>query len=49
MIMLCEDNPTVRVNTEEATESTVADGHIELVAGVNGLYGIMYYDGNDAE
>lgn len=43
------NNPTVRVNTEEATESTVADGHIELVAGVNGLYGIMYYDGNDAE
>lgn len=43
------NNPTVRVNTEEANESTIADGHIELVAGVNGLYGIMYYDGNDAE
>ena len=43
------NNPTVRVNAEVADENTIADGHIELVAGINGLYGVMYYDGDDAE
>ena len=43
------NNPQVSLSVETATEDTVADGHIELIKGVNGLYGVMYYDGDDAE
>ena len=34
---------------ETATEETVAAGHIELQKGENGLFGVMYYDGDDVE
>ena len=43
------NNPVVSLNVEESTEETVAGGHIELVKGNNGVYGVMYYDGNDME
>jgi predicted nucleic acid-binding Zn-ribbon protein len=41
--------PKISLNVEAVTETTVADGHIELVKGENGLYGVMYYDGDDVE
>lgn len=43
------NNPKVRVNTEVSDMNTIENGHIELVAGTKGLYGVMYYDGDDAE
>jgi len=43
------NNPKVSVKVETATDETVAAGHIELVKGSEGLYGFMYYDGDDAE
>ena len=43
------NNPKVSVKVETSTEDTVAAGHIELVKGSEGLYGMMYYDGDDAE
>ena len=43
------NNPVVSLKVEESTEETVAGGHIELVKGNNGVYGVMYYDGNDME
>lgn len=43
------NNPKVSVKVETATDETVAAGHIELVKGNEGLYGFMYYDGDDAE
>jgi hypothetical protein len=43
------NNPKVSLNTEASTEETIANGHIELIKGENGLYGVMYYEGDDAE
>lgn len=43
------NNPKVGVKVEAASDTTVADGHIALVKGADGLYGMMYYDGDDAE
>ena len=43
------NNPVITLNTEESTETTVAAGHIELVKGDAGLYGVMYYEGDDVE
>ena len=43
------NNPKVGVRVEASTEQTVSEGHIELVKGANGLYGAMYYEGDDAE
>lgn len=43
------NNPKISVKIETATDETVAAGHIELVKGNEGLYGFMYYDGDDAE
>ena len=43
------NNPKVRVNVESVTDDTVAAGHIGLIAGPNGLYAEMYYDGDDIE
>jgi hypothetical protein len=41
--------PVISLNTEARTEETVTDGHIEIVKGTNGIYGVMYYSGNDVE
>ena len=43
------NNPKVSLNTEASTEETVANGHIELIKGENGIYAAMYYDGDDVE
>ena len=43
------NNPTVSLKVEVKSEETIAAGHIEMVKGNNGLYGVMYYDGDDAE
>ena len=43
------NNPKVGVKVETSSEATVAAGHIELVKGAEGLYGVMYYDGDDSE
>ena len=43
------NNPVVSLITETASETTVAEGHIEMIKSDNGLYGVMYYDGDDAE
>ena len=43
------NNPKVSLKVEAASDDTVAAGHIELVKGENGLYGFMYYDGDDSE
>ena len=43
------NNPVVTLNVEESTEETVLEGHISIVKGDNGIYGMMYYDGDDAE
>lgn len=43
------NNPKVSLKVETASEETVAAGHMELIKGVNGLYGVMYYDGDDVE
>ena len=43
------NNPKVGVKVEASSETTVAAGHIELVKGAEGLYGVMYYDGDDSE
>ena len=43
------NNPVISLKTETSDESTVANGHIEMVKGDNGLYGVMYYAGDDAE
>ena len=43
------NNPKVSLKVETASETTVAAGHIEMVKGENGIYGMMYYDGDDAE
>ena len=42
------NNPKVSLKVEAANDDTVAAGHIELVKGENGLYGFMYYDGDDS-
>lgn len=41
--------PVISLNTETSTEETVAEGHIEIKKGTNGIYGVMYYSGDDAE
>lgn len=41
--------PVISLNTEVSTETTVADGHIEIQKGANGIYGVIYYSGDDAE
>lgn len=41
--------PVISLNTEASTEETVAEGHIEIKKGTNGIYGVMYYSGDDAE
>lgn len=41
--------PVISLNTEESTEETVAEGHIEIKKDANGIYGVMYYSGDDAE
>ena len=43
------NNPVISLKVEEATEATVKSGHIEMIKGENGLYGMMYYDGDDSE
>ena len=43
------NNPVVTLNTEVSSEETVANGHIEIVKGDNGIYAAMYYDGDDVE
>ena len=43
------NNPVITLVVETSTEQTVAAGHIEMVKGNDGLYGIMYYEGDDAE
>ena len=43
------NNPKVGVRVETSTEQTVSEGHIELIKGANGLYGAMYFEGDDAE
>lgn len=41
--------PVISLNTEASTETTVAEGHIEIQKGANGIYGVIYYSGDDAE
>jgi predicted nucleic acid-binding Zn-ribbon protein len=41
--------PVISLNTEASTEETVAEGHIEIKKGTSGIYGVMYYSGDDAE
>ena len=43
------NNPIVSLNVETSTEDTVKAGHIEIVKGNDGVYGMMYYDGDDVE
>ena len=43
------NNPKVSIKVEASSETTIANGHIELVKGENGLYGVMYYEGDDNE
>ena len=43
------NNPKVSIKVETSSDVTVAAGHIELIKGENGLYGAMYYEGDDAE
>lgn len=43
------NNPKISLKLEEMTSGTTAEGHINLVRGENGLYGVMYYDGDDIE
>ena len=43
------NNPVISLKVEEATEATVEAGHIAMIKGDNGLYGMMYYDGDDSE
>lgn len=43
------NNPKISLKLEGMTSDTTAEGHINLVRGENGLYGVMYYDGDDAE
>lgn len=41
--------PVISLNTEASTEETVAEGHIEIKKSTTGIYGVMYYSGDDAE
>ena len=43
------NNPVVTLKTEVSSDETVANGHIEIVKGDNGIYAAMYYDGDDVE
>ena len=43
------NNPVVTLNTEVSNDETVANGHIEIIKGDNGIYAAMYYDGDDVE
>lgn len=42
-------NPVISLNVETATETTIGSGHVEIVKGDQGVYGVMYYGGDDAE
>ena len=43
------NNPKVSLLVEKANDNTVSAGHVELVKGNEGLYGVMYYDGDDVD
>ena len=43
------NNPKVAVKRETASEDTISAGHIEIGVGTNGIFGLMYYDGDDVE
>jgi hypothetical protein len=43
------NNPVITLNTEVSTEETLAEGHIAVIKGDNGIYAAMYYDGDDVE
>ena len=43
------NNPKVAVKRETASEDTISAGHIEIGVGTNGIFGLMYYDGDDTE
>ena len=43
------NNPVITLNTEVSTDETIADGHIAIIKGNNGVYAAMYYDGDDVE
>ena len=43
------NNPKVSVKRETASEDTISAGHIEIGVGTNGIFGLMYYDGDDVE
>ena len=43
------NNPVITLNAEVSTDETVADGHIAIIKGNNGVYAAMYYDGDDVE
>jgi hypothetical protein len=43
------NNPKVSILVETANDDTVNAGHVELVKGNEGLYGVMYYDGDDID
>lgn len=43
------NNPKVTLLVEEASDVTISAGHISLIKSDNGLYGVMYYEGDDAE
>ena len=43
------NNPVISLNVEKSTETTVADGHIEIIKSNEGIYAAMYYGGDDAE
>jgi len=43
------NNPVITLNVETPTVETIADGHLEIVKGNNGIFAVMYYDGDDVE
>ena len=43
------NNPKVSLKVEASSDETKAAGHIEIMKGDNGIYGVMYYDGDDVE
>lgn len=43
------NNPVISLSVESSSEESIANGHIELIKSNEGLYGVMYYDGDDME
>ena len=43
------NNPTVSLKVEESDATTIANGHIGIIKGDNGIYAAMYYGGDDTE